>query len=499
MPERAADDELPEGQNLEIEMLQPEYYGALPNWDSVQMAQVQTDTSGSATAVAEPDEDNGVSFVSGTRFLAPHLKQKILLDPKVEEARARVCQMVHRLGLAKAGARPQLSASISGSRQIVGRIKRDPSASGLFRRTTPQQQEIHESGAHRREFNHRQENNIYDGKLTLRHRVIDWGQNRNRIEAGKLRHEVARIDAVGVLGERSHEVLRLALVLERLNAVIDVHQTNFDLVKREVDAVRARFEAGAGRLSDLREAQLVALDQEILINRAMAERDQVVEHLETEYDFRVEEAADLAVVFFLNRPVDLTILPADRTDKAHALRLRIRQVDYEAAEIRGSRYPQFDAVIEGTIFDMTDYEDEYEVVGKLEMKVPLYDGGTARARLRETAWRSRELRSSIDALVRVHDREMEGLAQRFTQLQREETEALARRDELRARYRSLRERQGQTVSSPLAVARLQAEIGGALARLTEIRSDREIVRARALFVAEQLDVILGLSLEESSC
>ena len=231
----------------------------------------------------------------------------------------------------------------------------------------------------------------------------------------------------------------------------------------------------------------------------MAERDQVVEHLETEYDFRVEEAADLAVVFLLNRPVDLTILPADRTDKAHALRLRIRQVDYEAAEIRGSRYPQFDAVIEGTIFDMTDYEDEYEVVGKLEMKVPLYDGGTARARLRETAWRSRELSSSIDALVRVHDREMEGLAQRFTQLQREETEALARRDELRARYRSLRERQGQTVSSPLAVARLQAEIGGSLARLTEIRSDREIVRARALFVAEQLDVILGLSLEESSC
>ena len=329
--------------------------------------------------------------------------------------------------------------------------------------------------------------------------MIDWGQNTNKIEAGKLGHEVARIDAVGVLRERSHEVLRLALVLERLNAVIDVHQTNFDLVNREVDAVRARVEAGAGRLSDLREAQLVALDQEILINRAMAERDQVVEHLETEYDFRVEEAADLAVVFLLNRPVDLTILPADRTDKAHALLLRIRQVDYEAAEIRGSRYPQFDAVIEGTIFDMTDYEDEYEVVGKLEMKVPLYDGGTARARLRETAWRSRELSSSIDALVRVHDREMEGLAQRFTQLQREETEALARRDELRARYRSLRERQGQTVSSPLAVARLQAEIGGSLARLTEIRSDREIVRARALFVAEQLDVILGLSLEESSC
>ena len=100
------------------------------------MAQIQTDTSGSITAVVEPDEDDGVSFVSGTRFLAPHLKQKILLDPNVEEARARVCQMVHRLGLAKAGARPQLSASVSGSRQIVGRVKRNPGASSFFRRWT---------------------------------------------------------------------------------------------------------------------------------------------------------------------------------------------------------------------------------------------------------------------------------------------------------------------------------------------------------------------------
>ena len=87
----------------------------------------------------------------------------------------------------------------------------------------------------------------------------------------------------------------------------------------------------------------------------------------------------------------------------------------------------------------------------------------------------------------------------MNQITREESEALARRDELAAQLRSLQERQGKTVSSPLAVARLLAQIGGAEARLAEIRLDRELLRARALLVAEQIDNVLGLSMEDSTC
>ena len=133
----------------------PSYYGPLPDWETGPLASndvLDADKNGSVTAEiadtttaapsAVPAPDDLSNSVGGGKVLAPHLKQKILLDPKVEEARARVCQMVHRLGLAKAGARPQLSANVSGSRQIVGRIKRDPGAGNFFRRTTPQQKEI---------------------------------------------------------------------------------------------------------------------------------------------------------------------------------------------------------------------------------------------------------------------------------------------------------------------------------------------------------------------
>ena len=279
----------------------------------------------------EPVTGDGQATTTPDRVVLPdNLRLAILLDPRVEEMSARACQLAHRLGLAHAEGRPKVTASISGSRQIASRIKEIPPSrteirDGQLRIITPRgAEEIRRSGAHTREFDHREKNNIYDGKISVRHTVFDWGQISNRAEARTLNWRAAQIDARGVMRERSHDLLQLALILRRSDEVIAALQANFEIVKGEVDAVRARVEAGAGRLSDLREGQLVQLDQEIAINRAMAERDIVIEHLETEFDLKVEDALRLTKVFLSRRHPDLALLPADRTDKAHAIRLRAR-------------------------------------------------------------------------------------------------------------------------------------------------------------------------------
>ena len=59
-------------------------------------------------------------------ILPDHIRRALFLDPDVATANARVCQAVHQLGLSRARARPQVSATISGSRQIVGRVKPNP-------------------------------------------------------------------------------------------------------------------------------------------------------------------------------------------------------------------------------------------------------------------------------------------------------------------------------------------------------------------------------------
>ena len=47
--------------------------------------------------------------------LTPEVTRSLLQHPDVAEANARVCQSIHRLGLSKAEARPQLGLEISVS------------------------------------------------------------------------------------------------------------------------------------------------------------------------------------------------------------------------------------------------------------------------------------------------------------------------------------------------------------------------------------------------
>ena len=122
--------------------------------------------------------------------LTPEVTRSLLQHPEVAEANARVCQSIHRLGLSKAEARPQLGLEISGGRQIVERVKgeggrpdnRGPSESGtdpnrtdiLGRLIALSDDEI--SGAHKRDYAHRSRDNIYDGTLSVRYRLVDWGR-----------------------------------------------------------------------------------------------------------------------------------------------------------------------------------------------------------------------------------------------------------------------------------------------------------------------------------
>ena len=82
--------------------------------------------TGQAAPLLDPDEDQSSQAVQNPHVapLSPKLRQSVLLDPKVAEATARACQIAHRLGLARAQGRPKVNASISGNRQIVGRVKR---------------------------------------------------------------------------------------------------------------------------------------------------------------------------------------------------------------------------------------------------------------------------------------------------------------------------------------------------------------------------------------
>jgi outer membrane protein TolC len=434
--------------------------------------------------------------------------------PDVVAANARACQAIHRLGLSKARARPQISLSISGGRQLIERIKgqngrpdnRGPRESGFRTVTQPsgaqvrvplEDEEI--SGAHKRDYNHRARDNLYDGTVTVRYNLIDWGQSRAEIETNRLRHLAHRIDANEALSERAFQLSVTAIRLAFLRQLLQIYQDGEAKLDEQVEVVEARVRAGVGRLSELRQIKLLALENEIERNRLFALREQLIETIAIDYQVTVDDLAQLYDIYRHARPAELPFLEPSKTEQARALRLQIEAVTHEERQIKGARYPKIDAVFDGTLFDLGDYEDEYELVGKLEFKMPLYDGGTARARLRETGWRVRELRSRLTGFERKHAAEMEQATRRFNDLTREINEEADRRSELLHRFDSLSARQGQTESSPTEVAMLLRQITMSEAKIIELRSEQSVTRARVLSLAEALTPILNITRGDKGC
>ncbi len=64
-------------------------------------------------------------------------------------------------------------------------------------------------------------------------------------------------------------------------------------------------------------------------------------------------------------------LVPDSSLAARSLALQTRAARHEREVIEAELYPSVDGVLEATIFDLRDYEDEYQMVGRLEFTCPL--------------------------------------------------------------------------------------------------------------------------------
>jgi outer membrane protein TolC len=353
--------------------------------------------------------------------------------------------------------------------------------------------------ASKRQYDREEKEGVYDATVSLRYNQIDWGSSKSDIEAKRLQHKVSQIDAKGTLSERSFQLLTTSIRLAMYDELLAEHQRAQTQVAKQIASVQARVESGVGRVSDLRAAKLIGLDLEIAASRLESQREQVIESLDIDLGLSPGDAKHLNNTYMERRPVSLATIEATQTEKAHALRLQIEAVDFEQKQIRTSKYMRIDGVLNATVFDLRDYEDEYELVGKLEFKMPLYDGGAARARLREATWRQSEIKASLDKLQRGHGNETSRNLLRFQELDKEIGEQSARLVELEARLRSLEARQGRTVTSPLEVAGVMVEINQVKTALIQARMEQEGVRSSALFIAEKLDDVLLINLGENGC
>ena len=213
----------------------------------------------------------------------------------------------------------------------------------------------------------------------------------NWVRAHQIAYDVERLRLNISLSEQVLSLLKASLRLDLYARQVTQSQTAIADMKPYITAIEAQGEAGFVRLVDVRRARLVLLDEEIRLREAETAYAQTVDDIFTQFRLDPEDALGFLSAFRKVRPVQLLPVQPETSELVHSIELQIRQSIYDFESISAELYPVLDVVVDATAFDLSDFESEYEVTGRMSVSMPLYDGGTNKARRSEASWRMREL------------------------------------------------------------------------------------------------------------
>ena len=439
-----------------------------------------------AQTQTKTDEDIGT--VSAPVLLTaevPDLLQSVLnAAPDVRRQAALVCQAGFRLGQSVARKRPQISASISGGKAL---IQNHPS-----RPTNDEDQAI------ARSFDDTL-NQIYDLNLDLEYALWDWGRSKTEIHSRRVEKQSLMLELEVARDDALRRIVASSIQIRLHQQSADLSRSILDKIAPHIEAIEAQGVAGTIGLADVRQAKLRVLELELGLQETQARLQQSLAELDRQFGLQASDAAAIFEYFVAHRPLDLQAARTEQSQAALIHSLRGQSASLQAQAIAKEKRPVFVGRLETTFYDLRDYEDEYQMLGQLEMRMPLYDGGSNKARAAESRWRARESDASFDQVVR--DRIEQENRNRLSY-----DDALAQRDLLADQLNNQQSR----LESLLALldtrqaARLEIVDQMIAANTLEVavltnQLELELARLISLFLSENLDGIMAQTLGVPTC
>ena len=410
--------------------------------------------------------------------------QSLLQDPTVGQSAALSCQAIFRLGQRRAESRVQLSATLEGERELL---------SNLEGRISPN--ELHPLG---RSYNENLDN-IFDAEIEARYRLYDWGVSDNRIYAEQIRLDEARLDVDIKLAERSRDLTQQLISYRYAQAQAEELRSTLEKIAPHIRSMEAQSEAGSISVAELRSAKLAELDLEIKLQRAEKDLSEEIKGLKDQFGLTFSQADPLLNSFMARRPLLMPALDVLSWSQVRVQDLRIRAEMHELNALEYEQRPIMDGVIESTLFDLTDFESQYQVTGRLEFTMPLYDGGANEARQQSRNWRIRELKAARDDLIRNFNSDSNRLLNDIEKRSEEMAIIDKRLEDLTKRYDSLMALLGNSLVSRLELVRLISEIADTKIEQTRAHWQQENSYLQVIWLSDTLIDILGIPTGENAC
>lgn len=221
--------------------------------------------SGSQLFHALADEDSALSYsarserqtLTSDTQMSEALRRALFDHPSVRQAGARSCRAVFVLGQRKAERRPQLSASVSGARELAKNYRTNQDD-----RT---KNNIPIRSSSRAYDNER--NDLYDLEVSARYRLYDWGVGDSLVRGETNKLHAERLTYEMQLARLSQDMLRLLMQIESGKEDIAIRKAALRDVAPHQEAVEAQGQAGTLGLAKVREIKLLLLDAELELQR----------------------------------------------------------------------------------------------------------------------------------------------------------------------------------------------------------------------------------------
>jgi outer membrane protein TolC len=408
-------------------------------------------------------------------------------NPTVQRERAAVCQARSRYDLARAGQLPRVDLSVSGGSPLKSRF------------TRPSRRSFFSTNNNEAAIDRRFDNNNIDGVVRLTQPIYDGQQAEMGKRIAENQGAVARLSVSIETDTVAADILTVALEYHlqlKLKEHFEKQRTELEVL---TNRIKERVDLGAGRVSDLRESRLMELELEVAQSQAERQLELLERELQARFKLKPEHMLPFLDRYLSLRGDEVLVEASEAIRSIKRLDLDLQTIDFEKRQLTGERRPNVTAHLDTTLYDVDSFSYEYEMVGRLQLTMPIYDGGSNQARKNENEWRRRGLLSERAGLIRSHS----SRTQQAISDHHQATEALKEIDaqllEMTQRFDTLEAREGQTQSDPLALARLINEIAQAKAGRINQELNLELSLLQGIFFADQLGQLLDLNAGEPTC
>ena len=421
--------------------------------------------------------------IDGVSYLSPKMLDQLYDHPTLRQSGARSCRAIFVLGQRRAEQKVDLSATLSGERQLASNFKtssRDPISSQA------------------RGYDDAYDD-VYDLELSARYRLYDWGVSAARVRSETQRLAAERLNHRANLTNVVQDILRVLMQIENARQEVTYREQALKEIAPHVTAIEAQGKAGSIGLAQVRETKLSVLNAEIALQRVQRRVDESLKELQSSFKMTYEDARPLLDAFLASRNDEILEIEARDWTLVRVLDARIAGQKDDLLAIENERYPRVDSVLEATIFDATDFESEYQVVGRLEFSLPLYDGGANKARQQEKSWQVSELVSQREEQVRLHQTDTQQGKIILERRAREMETVKEQLADIEGRYKSLNALVGNSLVSRQQIIQLLDERTQKMIELSQLEWQQEFGYVRMNSLANNLTPLLGIHLGDNQC